>query len=108
MFQKKNVRHAPAELIRVQRVLLQLREQAESTGIEFRIMNVTRLIQQVLEITKLNRVFGVTCERDLLSLTPRFGHESVQPARVEYSFSEASEPDVTEAAFAFDASTSRS
>lgn len=46
-------------------VLLRLREQLESRGIEFRIMNVTRLIQQVLEMTKLNTVFEVTRERDL-------------------------------------------
>lgn len=58
-------------------VLLRLREQAESKGIEFRIMNVTKLVQQVLEITKLNTVFEVTSERELASLTT-----SVQPEEV--------------------------
>ena len=50
-------------------VLLRLREQAQSKGIEFRIMNVKGLVQQVLEITKLNTIFEVTAERDLPSLT---------------------------------------
>lgn len=50
-------------------VLLKLREQARNQGIEFRIMNVTRLVQQVLEITKLNTVFEVTSQRELMSLT---------------------------------------
>lgn len=58
-------------------VLLRLREQAESKGIEFRIMNVTKLVQQVLKITKLNTVFEVTSERELASLTT-----SVQPEEV--------------------------
>lgn len=60
------------DLVRVSRidagglgVLLRLRDQLESRGIEFRIMNVTRLVQQVLEMTKLNTVFEVTRERDL-------------------------------------------
>jgi anti-sigma B factor antagonist len=50
-------------------VALELREQAESRGIEFRIMNVTSLVKQVLKITKLDAVFEVVSERDLASLT---------------------------------------
>jgi len=38
-------------------VLLELREFTQSRGIEFRLMNVNRLVQQVLEITRLNSVF---------------------------------------------------
>lgn len=49
-------------------VMLELREVAQSKGIEFRIMNVTKLVQQVLEITRLNAVFELTSERDLQSL----------------------------------------
>src|SRR6266540_6724194 len=39
-------------------VLLELRELTHSRGIEFRLMNVTRLVQQILEITRLNSVFA--------------------------------------------------
>jgi anti-anti-sigma regulatory factor len=49
--------------------MLELREQAQSKGIEFKIMNVTKLVQQVLEITRLNTVFEVTSEKDLQSLS---------------------------------------
>ena len=61
-------------------VLLRLREQAESNGIEFRIMNVTKLVQQVLEITKLNTVFEVTSERDLAALLTTARHGEVVKA----------------------------
>lgn len=44
-------------------LLLELREQAHSNGIEFRIRNVTRLVRQVLEITRLNSVFEVPSQR---------------------------------------------
>ena len=72
------------DLARVSRIdarglgmLLQLREQTESNGIEFRIMNVTKLVKQVLELTKLNTIFEVTTERDLASLKTH-----VRPAEV--------------------------
>jgi anti-anti-sigma factor len=39
--------------------LLELRELTHSMGIEFRLMNVNRLVQQVLEITRLDTVFKV-------------------------------------------------
>ena len=61
-------------------VLLELREQAESKGIEFRIMNVTRLVQQVLKITKLDAVFEVASERDLTSLATPVRTEEVLKA----------------------------
>ena len=38
-------------------LLLELREQTQSQGIEFRIKNVTKLVKRVLEITRLNSVF---------------------------------------------------
>ena len=40
-------------------VMLELREQTQSMGIEFRLKNVTRLVCRVLEITRLNSVFDV-------------------------------------------------
>ena len=41
-------------------VILELREQAESKGIGFKLMNVTKLVSKVLEITRLDSVFEVT------------------------------------------------
>lgn len=53
-------------------VLLELRRCAESTGTEFMLMNVTRLVSQVLEITRLNSVFKIVTDREVLpSLSPR-------------------------------------
>ena len=44
-------------------VMLELREQAESKGIRFELMNVTKLVSRVLEITRLDSVFEVTSWR---------------------------------------------
>jgi anti-anti-sigma factor len=41
-------------------VMLELREQAESKGIRFELMNVTRLVSRVLEVTRLDSVFQIT------------------------------------------------
>lgn len=41
-------------------VLLELREQVQSKGIGFKLMNVTRLVSMVLEVTRLDSVFEVT------------------------------------------------
>ena len=41
-------------------VMLELREQAESKGIRFELMNVTKLVSRVLEVTRLDSVFQVT------------------------------------------------
>ena len=41
-------------------VMLELREQAESNGIRFELMNVTKLVSRVLEITRLDSVFQIT------------------------------------------------
>jgi len=43
-------------------VLLELREFTHSRGIEFKLMNVTGLVQQVLEITRLNSVFDTSLD----------------------------------------------
>lgn len=48
-------------------VLLELREQAESKGMGFKLMNVTRLVSRVLEVTRLDSVFEVTSGVDLLA-----------------------------------------
>jgi anti-anti-sigma factor len=48
-------------------VMLELREQTQSKGIAFRLMNVTKLVQQLLELTCLNAVFEISSEAEVLS-----------------------------------------
>jgi anti-anti-sigma factor len=47
-------------------VMLQLREQIQTNGKEFRLTNVTRLIKQVLEITCLDSVFDTSSTEELI------------------------------------------
>ena len=46
-------------------LLLELRQHTESRGIEFRLKNVTKLVRQVLEITRLDTVFGISVGKDM-------------------------------------------
>ena len=46
-------------------LLLELRQHTESRGIEFRLKNVTKLVRQVLEITQLDTVFGISVGKDV-------------------------------------------
>ena len=41
-------------------LMLEMREQTQSKGIRLKLMNVTRLVGRVLEITKLDSVFEIT------------------------------------------------
>jgi anti-anti-sigma factor len=41
-------------------VILELQEQTRSRGVEFKLVNVTKFVGRVLEITRLNSVFQVT------------------------------------------------
>ena len=41
-------------------LMLELREQTELKGIEFRLENVTKLVWRILEITKLDSVFKIS------------------------------------------------
>lgn len=68
-------------------IMLELREQIQSKGIEFRLMNATKLIRQVLEITRLNSVFEITSEAEVLSAT-----SSGRPAAVVETVPCAQEP----------------
>ncbi len=52
-------------------VMLELREQTQSKGIDFKLMNVTKLVSGVLEITRLNSVFEVTSGAGILSAVSR-------------------------------------
>ncbi len=52
-------------------VMLELREQARSKGIGFKLMNVPKLVSRLLEITRLNSVFEVTSGVELsLAVSP--------------------------------------
>ena len=46
-------------------LMLELRRHVESQGIEFRLRNVTKLVRQVLEITRLDSVFEISSEPEL-------------------------------------------
>src|SRR5215472_16176985 len=46
-------------------LLLELRHHAESSGIEFRLENVTKLVREVLEITRLDTVFDISMGKDV-------------------------------------------
>jgi len=48
-------------------VMLELRQQTQAKGIHFKLMNVTKLVSRVLEITCLNSVFEITSEAEVLS-----------------------------------------
>jgi anti-anti-sigma factor len=58
-------------------VLLELREQTESKGIGFKLMNVTKPVSSVLEVTRLDSVFEVISGVELL---PAVSHD--RPASV--------------------------
>lgn len=72
---QSNVRSVVLDLARVSRVdarglgtLLELREQTQSRGIAFKLMNVTKLVRQVLDITRLDSVFEIISVQDLQSV----------------------------------------
>jgi anti-anti-sigma factor len=48
-------------------VMLELRKETESKGIEFRLTNVTKLVRRVLELTHLDSVFEITPGGEVLA-----------------------------------------
>jgi anti-anti-sigma factor len=52
-------------------VLLELREQIQAKGIGFKLMNVSKLIGRVLEVTRLDSVFEVTSGVELFPAISR-------------------------------------
>jgi anti-anti-sigma factor len=48
-------------------VLLELREQLQSIGVKFRLMNVGRLVQQILQMTCLDSIFEISFEEEIPS-----------------------------------------
>lgn len=51
-------------------VLLELRESTQSRGIEFRLIHVNGLVEQVLNITRLNSVFEDSNEHEVRAPAP--------------------------------------
>lgn len=47
-------------------VMLQLRAETETKGVEFRLVNVTKLVRQILEITRLDSVFEINPKPEVL------------------------------------------
>ena len=58
-------------------VMLELREQAESKGIRFELMNVNKLVSRVLEVTRLDSVFEVTSGVEFFPAVSRGRQESM-------------------------------
>jgi anti-anti-sigma factor len=46
--------------------LLELRSQSESRGVRLKLMNVTRLVRRVLEVTCLDSIFEITSGAEVL------------------------------------------
>jgi anti-anti-sigma factor len=61
-------------------LLLELREQTQAKRIALKLMNVTKLVKHVLEITCLIPVFQFTSEAEVLSPTP--GNRTGRPFRL--------------------------
>ena len=50
--------------------MLELREQTQAKGIEFKLMNVSRFVGWVLEVTHLNSVFEIMSGGELYFASP--------------------------------------
>ena len=48
-------------------VMLQLREQSHAKGVSFQVINVSRPLRQVLQITRLDTVFQINSGAELLA-----------------------------------------
>ena len=59
--------------------MLELREQVQSKGIGFKIMNVSKLVGRVLEVTRLDSVFEVTSGVEFFPLVSRQRQSSMAP-----------------------------
>jgi len=58
-------------------VLLELRAQAESKGIRFELMNVTKWVNKMLEISRLNSVFQITSGIEFFPTVSRSQREAL-------------------------------
>ena len=55
-------------------VMLELRQQAESKGVRFELMNVSKLVKRVLEITRLDSVFPIASGVEFFPAVSRSRH----------------------------------
>ena len=46
-------------------MMLELHQQAQSRGVRFKLMNVTKLVSRIFEITRLDSVFEITSSVEL-------------------------------------------
>jgi len=60
-------------------VMLELREQVEAKGIGFKLMNVSKLVGKVLEVTRLDTVFEVTSGMEFFPAVSRRQPSSARP-----------------------------
>jgi len=58
-------------------VMLELREQVQAKGIGFKLMNVSKLVGSVLEVTRLDSVFEITSGVEFFPAVPRRQSASV-------------------------------
>jgi anti-sigma B factor antagonist len=78
VFGQRHTRMIVIDLARVERidagglgVLLGLRESARSSGLMFKLMNATKRVEEILELTHLQRVFEFCSVRELFCLLHR-------------------------------------
>jgi len=57
-------------------VLLELREQALASGVHFELINVSKRLYRIFEITRLNTVFDISCNVQFL---PEFTYSQRVP-----------------------------
>ena len=58
-------------------VMLELRQEAEAKGIHFELMNITKLVGKVLEVSRLDSVFQITSGIEFFPAAPRGQRASV-------------------------------
>jgi anti-anti-sigma factor len=58
-------------------VMLELRAQAQAKGIRFELMNVTKWVGRVLEVSRLDSVFQITSGVEFFSAVSRSPRESM-------------------------------
>ena len=60
-------------------LMLELRRQSLAKGIRFKLMNVTKLVGRVLEVTQLDSVFEIALQAELLPALPQVASHRAMP-----------------------------
>ena len=60
-------------------LMLELRRQCLAKGVRFKLMNVTKLVRRVLEVTQLDSVFEIAPQAELLPAMPRVSSHRAMP-----------------------------